>query len=193
MSRQIISGRLSGDTRARFGCLTTWEADDGKTLTLHRTGPTQKALREAAVIALTRDESYRLVAYSTPETIFTDLDGGRADYQQNPRRGSIKAKQWQAIVAAKLGPCRVCNDPASNGRVHSRIQMHHVVPRGGTRFGDDTPDNIVPLCPGCHHDVTLRDPDACHLLVASLTEPERTYARARGGASVFERVYGVRP
>ena len=28
------------------------------------------------------------------------------------RRKVASAKQWQAIMAAKIGPCRVCCDPA---------------------------------------------------------------------------------
>lgn len=76
---------MNGKNRELYGCLTTWEREDGYALTIHRTGPLKAALRTAAAIALGEDESYRLVAYSTPATIYSDLTGARADALQPPR------------------------------------------------------------------------------------------------------------
>ena len=105
------------------------------------------------------------------------------------RRKVASPKQWQAIQSAKIGPCRVCLDPATNGRVYGRIALHHVIPRD--LGGDDVADNIVPLCQLCHHAVTVFRPAESHKLCASLTDEEYAYAIERGGEDVFERVYGI--
>lgn len=109
------------------------------------------------------------------------------------RRKVASAKQWQTIIAAKTGPCRVCRDAASNGATHSHIHHHHVVPRSAPWFGDDVAENIVPLCPDCHDRITRREPDACYLLVwKGITDREYSYAIERGGEGFFERAYGIR-
>lgn len=71
---------LNSEDRARYGSLTTWENAAGETFVIHRTGKLKEAIREAAAIALALDPSFRLVSYSTPDTIYTDLKGGRADF-----------------------------------------------------------------------------------------------------------------
>ena len=72
---------ISGRERAAYGCLCSFENAEGLTFTIHRTGPTIPAARDACEAALTLDQTFRLVAYSTPQTIYTDLTGGRADYE----------------------------------------------------------------------------------------------------------------
>jgi hypothetical protein len=57
--------------------------------------------------------------------------------------------------------------------------------------GDDVEDNIAPLCFDCHPLVTARDPEACRVFVASLTDAEYAYAVEKAGEAVFERVYGI--
>jgi 5-methylcytosine-specific restriction endonuclease McrA len=105
------------------------------------------------------------------------------------RRKVASPKQWQAILAAKLGPCRVCLDPASNGRVYGKIQPHHIVSRED--FGDDVADNIAPLCPTCHDRVTRRCALECRELLECLTDAEYAYMIERGGESYPERGYGI--
>jgi len=105
------------------------------------------------------------------------------------KRKVASPKQWQAIIAAKIGPCRVCTDPARNGSEFGRIQMHHLVTHHDG--GHDREANIVPLCPGCHADVTVREPFACAALVKSLTDAELAEVRSVGGAGYLERAYGV--
>lgn len=106
------------------------------------------------------------------------------------KRKVASAATWQRIADAKRGPCRVCTDPASNGQMFGLIEFHHLVTRKDC--GDDCEDNIVPVCPGCHADITMREPFACRALVESLTDAEREYAIRKGGAHYFERAYGVR-
>jgi 5-methylcytosine-specific restriction endonuclease McrA len=107
------------------------------------------------------------------------------------RRKIASAKGWQKIVDEKQGPCRICSDPASNGRLHSRIEFHHVVTRQDG--GDDIPDNIVPLCPQCHGSVTARKAGYGLLLLLSLTVAEHAYMVKRGGKDYPSRVYGAKP
>src|SRR5579864_5722164 len=65
------------------------------------------------------------------------------------RRKVASPKQWQAIIQAKQGPCRVCE--ALDGTTRLPLYggtYHHVVSRED--HGDDVKDNIVPLCWPCH-------------------------------------------
>jgi 5-methylcytosine-specific restriction endonuclease McrA len=109
--------------------------------------------------------------------------------QRRYRRKIASPKAWQAITAAKIGPCRVCCDPCANGRMYGRITFHHLVPRDF--HGDDAPDNIVPLCQDCHWRVTALQPIPCRALCASLTDAEYAYAVEKVGEDVFERIYGI--
>ncbi len=91
------------------------------------------------------------------------------------RRFRFKANrtQWQILHAQKDGPCRVCADPASNGAIHSRIELHHLVAR--SQGGDDYAANLIPLCPSCHALVTNRDAKTIVVMLANLTDEERGY------------------
>ncbi len=110
--------------------------------------------------------------------------------QRRYRRKVASPKQWQAIIAAKLGPCRVCLDTASNGRLFGHIQFHHIVTRQDG--GDDVADNIVPLCLDCHWHITVRNWPESEKLLASLTNAEYAYMVERGGERYAERAYGLR-
>lgn len=110
--------------------------------------------------------------------------------QRRYRRKVASPKQWQAIQAAKLGPCRVCLDPGANGRMYGLIQLHHLVSRED--HGDDVADNIVPLCPDCHALVTRRNPLVCEVLLSRLDDAEYAYMIERGGENYAERAYGLR-
>jgi len=101
------------------------------------------------------------------------------------RRKVASPKQWQAIIAAKGGACRVCGIPAGL----SASTFHHLVPRD--RHGDDIADNIVPLCFVCHELVEWQSSFALSLLHDSLTAPERAHVLARLGADGMRRLFGV--
>ena len=109
------------------------------------------------------------------------------------RRKVASPKQWQRIIAAKQGPCRVCVDPTFNGGLYSSapalIEFHHLVPRD--LGGDDVADNIVPLC-GVHHElVTVFGRPECERLRASLTAAERAYVVGRLGEDGLRRLFGA--
>jgi hypothetical protein len=110
--------------------------------------------------------------------------------QRRYRRKVASPKQWQAIIAAKQGPCRVCVQPASNGHDVAPVQLHHVVSRED--FGDDVADNIVPIHAGCHDRVTRRCWEEVEAFLESLSDAEYSYAVTKAGEDYFERAYGVR-
>lgn len=121
----------------------------------------------------------------TPDPKSRSLTRARPRY----RRIVAGPKRWQAIADEKLGPCRICGARGDNGTVHGKIQLHHLVARED--HGDDVPDNIVPLCPGCHTDVSRLDPIAVRRLLTSLDDAEYAYAVMRGGENYFERHFGL--
>jgi len=109
--------------------------------------------------------------------------------QRRYRRKVASPKQWQAIIAAKQGPCRVCVTLTSNGHDTGLVQFHHLVSREDG--GDDMADNIVPLHAPCHDRVTRRGSLAGRALLASLSDAEYAYLIERGGEDYPERAYGV--
>ena len=98
-------------------------------------------------------------------------------------------EQWERIKAEKTGPCRVCGS-VENGKVESKVQLHHVVARA--HGGADTADNIVPLCLSCHDAITRREPLPSYGMLLTLTDAEYTYMIERGGELYAERAYGLR-
>lgn len=87
---------LSGEQRAKYGCILTFENEAGQVFVLHRTGPIKYGIREACAIALAHDETFRVVSFSTPQSIYTDLTGGRADALIDPPKSSLKASYSKA-------------------------------------------------------------------------------------------------
>lgn len=77
MSHGASSRLMSGQEKAMYGITTTWENGNGCLLTVHRRGQPLAVLREIASDVIAVDPTYRLVSYSTPETILRDLDGNR--------------------------------------------------------------------------------------------------------------------
>lgn len=105
------------------------------------------------------------------------------------RRKVASPKQWQAIIAAKQGPCRVCVAPATNGGGARVVQFHHIVARA--HGGDDVADNIAPICRRCHERLTARWEAPSRAFLAALTDAEYAYMIQRGGESYPERAYGI--
>ena len=101
------------------------------------------------------------------------------------RRKVASPKQWQALWAAKKGPCRVCSFRATE----SAIDPHHLVFSG--HGGDDVADNIVPICRQCHEALHNRASAICRLLLRKLSDAEYAYMVERGGEDYAERVYGI--
>jgi hypothetical protein len=72
------------------------------------------------------------------------------------RRKVASPKQWQAIMAAKMGPCRVCEADGVPWHPDYGVAYHHLVSRQDG--GDDVARNIVPVCFGHHDAITRRVP-----------------------------------
>ena len=105
--------------------------------------------------------------------------------QKRYRRKVASGKRWQQLWDEKRGPCRICGDTVS-----SLMELHHLVFR--SHFGDDTADNLVPLCHGCHCAITLRRSEAAaKRLMLSLSDAEYSYMVQRGGEDYPERAYGI--
>lgn len=103
------------------------------------------------------------------------------------RRKVASPKQWQAIRAEKLGPCRVCEVKEANPYV--AIHLHHLVSRGA--LGDDVAANLAPLCSDCHGLVEGRDPHALAVLAEGLEDAEYAYVVGKLGENALERLFGV--
>ena len=89
------------------------------------------------------------------------------------RRKVASAKQWQRIIAAKHGPCRACGHTGFRPPVF----FHHLIPRA--QGGDDTEDNIVPLCEDCHAKLHNGDTKTARRLTRRLSLAEFVYVRER--------------
>lgn len=68
---------MNGEEKQKAGCIVSFENEVGQTFTIHRVGPIKQGVRDACRIARTLDPSFRVVAVSTPSSIFTDLQGAR--------------------------------------------------------------------------------------------------------------------
>lgn len=99
------------------------------------------------------------------------------------RRKVAGPKQWQAIIAEKGSACRLFglawSDPDFDRDCWGATEYHHLVPRD--RGGDDTADNIVPLCQKHHALVTAQHVATTFVLVTTLSEAESAYLSSRGG------------
>jgi 5-methylcytosine-specific restriction endonuclease McrA len=120
-----------------------------------------------------------------PDPKARSLERGERRY----RRKVASPKRWQAIIDAKVGPCRVCTDPASNGSQFGKIHFHHLVSRA--QGGDDVADNIVPLCPTCHDAVTRNVQSTLGVLALMLTDAEYAYIVGKLGEGGMERLFRV--
>ncbi len=72
---------MSGQDRAKAGCVLTFENALGRRLVLHRSGAPGKTVGPMCDEALAYDPTFRLICYSSPATVYTDIIGGRASYQ----------------------------------------------------------------------------------------------------------------
>lgn len=83
---------MSGQESREYGAITTLENAAGRVLVLHRIGKVRDAVRAAYATAHALDETFRVVAVSTPVSIWTDLKGARQPIRnQHERNGSQRA------------------------------------------------------------------------------------------------------
>ncbi len=87
----------NGDERAEYGCTVTFENEHGRTWTIHRQGPPQAGLKQACAIALARDDTFRVICISTPESIYGDLQG------RLPQKGTTTIQSSEAKMLGRAG------------------------------------------------------------------------------------------
>lgn len=104
----------NGVERAKYGCTTTWKNASGELLTVHRGGSPKVAVIDIARDVLALDETYRLVCYSTPETIYRDV--AMADARLN-----TKARTPESAVLSMAGLSHLLHpDAPANIETHIR-------------------------------------------------------------------------
>lgn len=108
-TKQILGGGEWG--RDAFGCIVTFENDTRHRLTLHRTSPPIEALRAMCAIALARDETFQVISYSTPQTIFSDMQGSRENSAYGfkteptlPEAQALARADMRAMLKPQLKP-----------------------------------------------------------------------------------------
>lgn len=106
------------NVRDQAGCTITFENAAGELLSGHRTGKPLTAFNELCDAALALDPSYRVVCYSTPETILRDLRGRQVKDMRTAERGNMMTVEQTTCGMAK------------------RREMLHPRLRGSTRSAD---------------------------------------------------------
>ena len=94
-TKQILGGGFEG--RAIYGVIVTFENERGELLTRHCDGPPQKALERLLAEAEAKDPTFKVVAYSNPQSIYGDLVGSRAHYVDET--GHPQAPNWPEVGA----------------------------------------------------------------------------------------------
>lgn len=90
-------GKITGSSAAAFGCIASFENADGLVMSRHLVGPPLNALRLLCDHATSLDPTYRLVGYSTPNGILTDLLGRGVKHDKSGRQA-----KWPSSEAAAL-------------------------------------------------------------------------------------------
>ena len=108
----------NGRERAEYGCTTTWKNADGDTVTVHRGGSPREGLMAIAHDVTALDDTYRLVCYSTPETVYRDVVA--ADTRQN-----VLARTPESAALSQCGLHHLLHpDAPTNIETHLRHGRH---------------------------------------------------------------------
>jgi hypothetical protein len=88
------------------GCTVSFINDDGEQLTLTHQGPPRESLEVLCDLALSVDESFKVLAYSTPDSILMDLNGSRR-HGYEERRSTSQHPELAAL--AGIGRKEMCH------------------------------------------------------------------------------------
>lgn len=92
---------MGGGATAEYGCIVTFENAEGVTMTRHATGLPLTALRRLCDHAESIDPTYRVVCYSTPQSVFGDLVGRAVRHN---RKGEVmRYPSGEKRACAKAG------------------------------------------------------------------------------------------
>lgn len=94
-------GGITGSSAAAFGCIASFENADGLVMSRHLTGAPLSALRMLCDHAVSIDPTYRLVGYSTPNGILTDLRGRGVKHDKTGR--AVKWPTPESNVLSRAG------------------------------------------------------------------------------------------
>lgn len=83
---------LSTLKRAELGCITSWQDEQGSIVTLHEVGSARKVIKALAA----KLPGFRLVSWSTPDTILRDLRG-RDMEPRGVRKRSGRLQRAQSV------------------------------------------------------------------------------------------------
>lgn len=126
-----------------------------------------------------------MMALHDAKPLTKDSQVGAGRPKRTARKRATQA-QWRELHGAKQGPCRVCGLAPPNN-------LHHLVPR--SLGGDDTFDNLVPLCGsgthGCHGLIENRTKWPLRYLGETLTDAEYAYCVGKLGENALERLFNV--
>jgi hypothetical protein len=86
--------------RAEYGCIVTFENSDGKVWIRHVPGPPRAGLRKACDEALALDETFRVVSYSTPSTVYQDMQGARRSNSYLAPGGAVQSVEGMVLGLA---------------------------------------------------------------------------------------------
>lgn len=101
---------MSGEEAATYGVTVSFENAAGERLVVHRSGPRRVAIEQCFAVATGYDSTFRIIAISTPQSIFTDMQGARL-----PRFG-------QNLAAVPFPETAICkNLPSGQAMLHTRL------------------------------------------------------------------------
>lgn len=101
-------GRLNSGSqqRKRDGCTVSFINDAGEQLTLTRQGPPRESLKQMLDAALSVDATYKVIAYSTPDSILMDINGSRRHGYEEKR---VNRQHPEMAALAAIGRKDLCH------------------------------------------------------------------------------------
>ena len=112
---------MGGESRRIYGCIVTFRNSQGKTLSIHREGAPTKALKQAIAIALSHDETFKVISVSSPETIYRDLQGSR---EHLTGRSDGEGARTPVVAFPELSkvPAALLDDSLRYGGIHPSLR-----------------------------------------------------------------------
>ena len=111
---------MGGESRRIYGCIVTFRNSQGGRLSIHREGAPTKALEDQAIaIALSHDETFKVISVSSPETIYQDMQGrpGASDQGEAAGKGRAPPRWWRSRELSKV-PAALLDDSLRYGGIH---------------------------------------------------------------------------
>ncbi len=124
-----------------------------------------------------------LTGPALPNQKSQDLARGERRY----RRKVASPKRWQAIIDAKMGPCRCAR--VLGAACDGPVEFHHIWPRD--LGGPDSESNILPLCHWHHNQVTVASWPTVFAMLSDLTDDEYAFVVSEAGEDIWKRAYGI--